>query len=39
MGMRTAYVHRPVGDAPTGSDSFDLQVDGLAGLVTALTAG
>lgn len=37
--MRTAYVHRPVGDAPTESDSFDLRVDGLAGLVTALTAG
>ncbi|MFD4256009.1 haloacid dehalogenase type II [Amycolatopsis thermoflava] len=38
VGMRTAYVHRPVGDPPAESDSFDLRVDGLAGLVTALTA-
>ncbi|WP_431923595.1 haloacid dehalogenase type II [Amycolatopsis tucumanensis] len=37
VGMRTAYVHRPVGDPPAQSDSFDLRVDGLDGLVTALS--
>ncbi|WP_020419143.1 haloacid dehalogenase type II [Amycolatopsis sp. ATCC 39116] len=37
VGMRTAYVHRPVGDPPAESDSFDLRVDGLDGLVTALS--
>ncbi|GAA2813889.1 haloacid dehalogenase type II [Saccharopolyspora taberi] len=31
-GMRTAYVHRPGGDPPTGSDTFDWQFDGLAEL-------
>ncbi|MCQ4212015.1 haloacid dehalogenase type II [Streptomyces longispororuber] len=29
VGMRTAYVRRPVGDPPVGTDSFDLHADGL----------
>lgn len=37
-GMRTAYVRRPVGDPPAGSDVFDGRFDGLEELVTALTA-
>ncbi|MER6141343.1 haloacid dehalogenase type II [Streptomyces sparsogenes] len=37
MGMRTAYVQRPGGDPPTGSDAFDWQFDGLDGLAAALT--
>ncbi|WP_406223448.1 haloacid dehalogenase type II [Streptomyces canus] len=36
-GMRTAYVHRPVGDPPTGRDDFDGRFDGLDELVVALT--
>ncbi|AMW10108.1 HAD family hydrolase [Streptomyces qaidamensis] len=36
-GMRTAYVHRPAGDPPTGSDDFDGRFDGLVDLVDALT--
>lgn len=36
-GMRTAYVHRPVGDPPTGRDDFDGRFDGLDELVSALT--
>ncbi|WP_166352529.1 haloacid dehalogenase type II [Phytoactinopolyspora limicola] len=36
-GMRTAYVQRPVGDPPTGSDAFDWQFDGLDELVDAFT--
>ncbi|WP_310723014.1 haloacid dehalogenase type II [Streptomyces sp. N2A] len=36
-GMRTAYVHRPVGDPPTSSDVFDRRFNGLGELVTALT--
>jgi DNA-binding transcriptional ArsR family regulator len=28
-GMRSAYVHRPVGDPPTGSDDFDGRFDEL----------
>ncbi|MDQ0379478.1 haloacid dehalogenase type II [Amycolatopsis thermophila] len=36
-GMRTAYVHRPVGDPPAPADTFDARFDGLADLVTALT--
>ncbi|MFF7310900.1 haloacid dehalogenase type II [Streptomyces sp. NPDC008137] len=39
VGLRTAYVHRPLGDPPTGSDDFDGQFDGLDRLVLALTAG
>ena len=38
MGMRTAYVQRPVGDPPMGSDAFDWRFNGLDELVTALTA-
>ncbi|KIF75082.1 HAD family hydrolase [Streptomyces sp. 150FB] len=37
-GMRTAYVHRPAGDPPTGSDTFDGQFGGLDELVSALSA-
>ncbi|GHC85659.1 haloacid dehalogenase [Nocardiopsis terrae] len=37
-GMRTAYVRRPDGDPPTGSDSFDWCFEGLDELVTALAA-
>ncbi|WP_225826500.1 haloacid dehalogenase type II [Streptomyces naphthomycinicus] len=37
-GMRTAYVHRPVGDPPLSSDAFDRRFGGLDELVTALTA-
>jgi 2-haloacid dehalogenase len=37
-GMRTAYVHRPVGEPPTSRDIFDGRFGGLAELVTALTA-
>ncbi|WP_326685813.1 MULTISPECIES: haloacid dehalogenase type II [unclassified Streptomyces] len=37
-GMRTAYVQRPGGDPPAGSDDFDRRFDGLDELVTALTA-
>ncbi|MEU1663014.1 haloacid dehalogenase type II [Streptomyces sparsogenes] len=36
VGMRTAYVQRPVGDPPAGSDVFDWRFDGLDGLATAL---
>ncbi|MFI8849811.1 haloacid dehalogenase type II [Streptomyces sp. NPDC053499] len=38
LGMRTAYVRRPVGDPPTDSDTFDWRFDGLHELVSALTA-
>ncbi|MEU6351879.1 haloacid dehalogenase type II [Streptomyces sp. NPDC047072] len=38
-GMRTAYVHRPVGDPPTDDDTFDLRCGGLDDLFTALTTG
>lgn len=38
VGMRTAYVERPVGDTPSGKDSFDLQAMGLADLAIILTA-
>ncbi|WP_116110134.1 haloacid dehalogenase type II [Amycolatopsis ruanii] len=36
-GMRTAYVHRPAGDPPSDPDAFDLRVDGLDGLIAALS--
>ncbi|MEU0409451.1 haloacid dehalogenase type II [Streptomyces griseorubiginosus] len=39
VGMRTAYVHRPAGDPPTGRDRFDGHFDGMGGLVAALTRG
>ncbi|RII14772.1 (S)-2-haloacid dehalogenase [Streptomyces sp. YIM 130001] len=38
LGMRTAYVRRPVGDPPTSADTFDLYAQNLDDLVTALTA-
>lgn len=37
VGMRTAYVERPVGDPPTSSDSFDWRSNSLDELVVALT--
>jgi 2-haloacid dehalogenase len=37
-GMRTAYVHRPAGAPPTGSDVFDRRCEGLDELITTLTA-
>ncbi|MDA3647473.1 haloacid dehalogenase type II [Saccharopolyspora indica] len=37
-GMRTAYVHRPVGDPPTSTDAFDWQFSALSELVDELTA-
>lgn len=36
LGMRTAYVRRPVGDPPAPSDRFDLYADGLADLADQL---
>jgi len=36
VGLRTAYVQRPVGDPPTGNDAFDWQFDSLKALVAAL---
>ncbi|NJI59725.1 haloacid dehalogenase type II [Microbacterium oxydans] len=36
VGMRTAYVRRPVGDPPTPSDGFDGRFDGLHQLAAAL---
>jgi 2-haloacid dehalogenase len=36
-GLRTAYVPRPAGDPPAGTDAFDVHVEGLDGLVAALT--
>jgi 2-haloacid dehalogenase len=38
VGMRTAYVERPVGDPPGAEDSFDLYADSLDGLATGLDA-
>ena len=38
VGMRTAYVERPVGDPPTAKDSFDVQAKSLADLARILTA-
>ncbi|GGW31336.1 haloacid dehalogenase type II [Streptomyces caelestis] len=39
VGMRTAYVERPVGDPPTSSDVFDGGFGGLDELVAVLTGG
>ncbi|MFE5603541.1 haloacid dehalogenase type II [Streptomyces coelicoflavus] len=39
VGMRTAYVGRPVGDPPRPTDAFDWAVDGLDELAAALTEG
>jgi 2-haloacid dehalogenase len=38
VGMRTAYVARPVGDPPSATDSFDLHATSLDDLATSLTA-
>ncbi|MEB8338293.1 haloacid dehalogenase type II [Streptomyces endophyticus] len=38
LGLRTAYVARPVGDPPASSDRFDLYADDLAGLAAQLGA-
>ncbi|WP_328492015.1 haloacid dehalogenase type II [Streptomyces sp. NBC_00414] len=37
VGMRTAYVRRPVGDPPNATDTFDLRSDSLDELVAGLT--
>ncbi|MFD3311859.1 haloacid dehalogenase type II [Streptomyces sp. NPDC058694] len=37
VGMRTAYVHRPVGDPPASSDTFNLRSKTLDELVAELT--
>lgn len=39
IGMRTAYVQRPVGDPPRDGDDFDGQFRGLDELYEALAAG
>ncbi|WP_328605453.1 haloacid dehalogenase type II [Amycolatopsis sp. NBC_00345] len=36
LGLRTAYVARPIGDPPTSSDRFDWHADGLADLADQL---
>ncbi|ASQ94575.1 haloacid dehalogenase type II [Streptomyces sp. 11-1-2] len=36
LGLRTAYVARPVGDPPTASDRFDVHADDLADLADQL---
>ena len=36
VGMRTAYVERPVGDPPSTTDSFDLHATSLDDLATSL---
>ncbi|MFE6777162.1 haloacid dehalogenase type II [Streptomyces sp. NPDC057702] len=38
LGLRTAYVARPVGDPPTAQDTFDLHAEGLADLADQLSA-
>ncbi len=38
VGMRTAYVERPVGDPPTATDSFDLYASSLDDLATRFDA-
>ncbi|MEV0555624.1 haloacid dehalogenase type II [Streptomyces sp. NPDC050597] len=38
VGMRTAYVRRPVGDPPASTDTFNWRSDTLDELVTELTA-
>lgn len=39
VGMRTAYVERPVGDPPRAADAFDLTAESLDHLATLLGAG
>ncbi|QNP65405.1 haloacid dehalogenase type II [Streptomyces genisteinicus] len=36
LGMRTAYVHRPGGDPPRDTDTFDWRADGLEELAAVL---
>jgi 2-haloacid dehalogenase len=36
LGLRTAYVERPVGDPPGPTDSFDLYATSLEDLATKL---
>ncbi len=36
LGLRTAYVQRPVGDPPLATDSFDYHTASLADLVAAI---
>ena len=36
LGLRSAYVGRPVGDPPTSADRFDLRADGLTDLADRL---
>ena len=38
VGMRSAYVERPVGDPPSAMDSFDLHATSLDDLATSLNA-
>jgi 2-haloacid dehalogenase len=38
VGMKTAYVERPVGDPPSVTDSFDLHAKSLDDLATSLNA-
>jgi 2-haloacid dehalogenase len=38
VGMRTAYVERPVGDPPSAMDSFDMHAESLDDLATSLNA-
>lgn len=38
VGMRTAYVERPVGDPPTDGDTFDWRVTSLDALAAALSS-
>ncbi len=38
VGMRTAYVERPVGDPPSATDSFDLHASSLDDLARSLDA-
>ncbi|MDV9172038.1 haloacid dehalogenase type II [Streptomyces sp. W16] len=39
LGLRTAYVARPVGDPPTATDTFDLHADDLTDLADQLDGG
>lgn len=39
MGLRTAYVQRPIGDTPLDTDAFDYRAESLAELADALLGG
>jgi 2-haloacid dehalogenase len=39
VGMRTAYISRPVGDPPKETDAFDARFNGLEALADALVVG